>query len=262
MTGKEPWEHCEDIEILFALAMGKQLSLESINDGLLAQTVQRCWAWEPDNRPSFSQIHAKLLETQPKAAASRSTATSRTPTPDEGWGCGYVGCLLTCIISTYHGFARGERKQRNIQTVYDAPRDHLTLRGVMHDFRVDVRSQSGKGLKENLLFADKSDIVKSPSEEAVRHMCQALVPLFRKYDLNRDNQISMEEFCMILNDLGEGNISAEQQQSFVQAADMDGSGSISFEEFVASIMALAAGMPEKVAGQILSSGSRTQCSEF
>mmetsp|Transcript_138476 Transcript_138476/g.244598 ORF Transcript_138476/g.244598 Transcript_138476/m.244598 type:complete len:635 (+) Transcript_138476:75-1979(+) len=134
--------------------------------------------------------------------------------------------------------------EKNVEMI---EKGHLTLRGAMHDFRVDTNSQSGQGLGENLLGADKGDIVKSPSEEAVRHMCQVLVPFFRKYDLNGDNQISIEEFRMIMNDLGESNIPAEKQQCIFQAADMDGSGSISFEEFVACIMAFAIGMPEKPA---------------
>jgi len=74
--------------------------------------------------------------------------------------------------------------------------------------------------------------------DEVRKMCKLLVPFFRNYDFNGDNQISLDEFRMIFKDLGE-NITPDLQKRIFDAADADNSGFISFDEFIACMMAFA-----------------------
>merc|ERR1719310_1643741 len=79
---------------------------------------------------------------------------------------------------------------------------------------------------------------KSRAEETVKHMCKVLEPFFKTYDEDSDNQISIHEFKHLLRDLRE-NVSEEKMRRIFDAADMDKSSGINFEEFVACIMAFA-----------------------
>merc|ERR1719456_828816 len=76
------------------------------------------------------------------------------------------------------------------------------------------------------------------AEETVKHMCKVLEPFFKGYDENGDNQINIYEFKRLMKDLRE-NVSEAKTKQIFDAADMDKSGGINFEEFVACIMAFA-----------------------
>lgn len=119
-------------------------------------------------------------------------------------------------------------------TVEGIQEGKLTLRGAMAQFREttwDSLCNKG-GLEDGLLQRG------SAAEDEVRRMCRVMVPFFRSYDKNRDNQISRDEFSMILQDLRE-SVSINVQKRIFEAADVDNSGFISFEEFIACMMAFA-----------------------
>lgn len=76
------------------------------------------------------------------------------------------------------------------------------------------------------------------SMDEVRRMCKILRPFFSMYDVNGDGTIDFEEFRMILKDVGE-NMSRETQASIFEVADADQSGDINFEEFIACLVSFA-----------------------
>lgn len=105
----------------------------------------------------------------------------------------------------------------------------LTLRGAMASFREKQWCKKGD-LNQVLLNKESMD--------EVRRMCKVLAPFFAHYDANGDNAIDFEEFRMIFKDVGE-NLSRDGQYAIFDAADMNRSGDISFEEFVACLMSFA-----------------------
>jgi Ca2+/Na+ antiporter len=121
------------------------------------------------------------------------------------------------------------------KTVEGIQNGQMTLLGAMHEFREATASEMQAGnLKENLLDSKKN----SKAEETVRHMCKVLEPFFKNYDANGDNQINIYEFRLLMQDLRE-SVPEEKTKQIFDAADMDKSGGINFEEFVACIMAFA-----------------------
>jgi hypothetical protein len=133
--------------------------------------------------------------------------------------------------------------EMTIKAVQDG---HLTLQGVMHEFREETQAElnkSGPGeqlsaasLEEGLLKDSESK--DSAAHQTVKHMCKVLEPFFKKYDQNGDNSISLVEFRLLMTDLRE-NVSEDKTKAIFDAADMDKNGGIEFEEFVACIMAFA-----------------------
>jgi len=121
------------------------------------------------------------------------------------------------------------------KTVEGIQSGQMTLRGAMHDFREATKSELESGnLSNNLLNKGAS----AKAEETVRHMCKVLEPFFKNYDQNGDNQINIYEFRLLMQDLRE-SVSEDKTTAIFDAADMDKSGGINFEEFVACIMAFA-----------------------
>eukprot|EP00930_Biecheleria_cincta_P096252 TRINITY_DN88126_c0_g1_i1.p1 TRINITY_DN88126_c0_g1~~TRINITY_DN88126_c0_g1_i1.p1 ORF type:complete len:586 (+),score=136.86 TRINITY_DN88126_c0_g1_i1:117-1874(+) len=118
------------------------------------------------------------------------------------------------------------------ETAVQAMKDGtLSLRGAMSSFCEKNKKLSGKSdFNEVLLCKDTMD--------EVRRMCKVLAPFFAKYDVNKDGTCDFEEFRMIFRDVGE-NISREAQAAMFKAADTNGSGDISFEEFVACLLSFA-----------------------
>lgn len=108
----------------------------------------------------------------------------------------------------------------------------LTLRGAMANFR--GRSWASITSKAEL----EQVLLNNESLEEVRRMCKVIAPFFAHYDRNGDNQIDFDEFRMVFKDVNE-NISREAQEQMFNNADLDCSGSISFEEFVACLMSFA-----------------------
>jgi len=74
------------------------------------------------------------------------------------------------------------------------------------------------------------------AKRSLRQVCKVLAPFYAYYDTNGDGEIDFEEFQMIFHDAHE-NLPKEAQQAMYNAADADGSNGITFEEFVACIMA-------------------------
>lgn len=111
--------------------------------------------------------------------------------------------------------------ETNVQAIQGG---QVTLRSVMAKFR-----ESTKGTNVNEASNNPDTL------DEVRRFCKVLAPFFAMYDINGDNQIDLDEFFMIVKDLG-GNLSKETQVKMFRAADIDKSQYISFEEFVACLM--------------------------
>jgi len=160
-----------------------------------------------------------------------------------------VGCVMCIAFFSFYMWkmfkdANDEdsivQKQIVQATVEGIQNGHMTLRGAMHDFREEAMAElEGSDLQEPFMKVEKVEKEKkSRAEETVKHMCKVLEPFFKTYDEDSDNQISIHEFKHLLRDLRE-NVSEEKTRRIFDAADMDKSGGINFEEFVACIMAFA-----------------------
>eukprot|EP00928_Gymnodinium_smaydae_P061813 TRINITY_DN45800_c0_g1_i1.p2 TRINITY_DN45800_c0_g1~~TRINITY_DN45800_c0_g1_i1.p2 ORF type:complete len:576 (-),score=156.36 TRINITY_DN45800_c0_g1_i1:53-1780(-) len=153
---------------------------------------------------------------------------------------GLVMTMVWFMWYLYKMYKEGQSGEGAVQdsivhaTVAGIQDGQLTLRGAMMQFREttwDTLCSKG-GLEEGLLKKG------SEAEDEVRKMCRLLVPFYRIYDTDQDGKISPSEFAMILKDLHE-NVSPDVQKRIFDAADADGSGEISFEEFIACMMAFA-----------------------
>mmetsp|Transcript_27022 Transcript_27022/g.62425 ORF Transcript_27022/g.62425 Transcript_27022/m.62425 type:complete len:587 (+) Transcript_27022:109-1869(+) len=108
----------------------------------------------------------------------------------------------------------------------------LSLRGALAQFRTfSWDSLCNKGNLDEVLMDKRS-------MDEVKRMCKILAPFFAYYDVNGDNQIDCDEFCMIFKDVHEA-LPMDMQKRMFEAADVDQSGYISFEEFVACLMSFA-----------------------
>jgi len=155
--------------------------------------------------------------------------------------CGCILCVCFFCYYMYKMFKDATEEGSDVQaaivkkTVEGIQNGQMTLRGAMHEFREATKSELQDGqLNENLLSKGGSN----KAEETVRHMCKVLEPFFKNYDSNGDNQINIYEFRLLMQDLRE-NVSEDKTTAIFDAADMDKSGGINFEEFVACIMAFA-----------------------
>eukprot|EP00929_Paragymnodinium_shiwhaense_P028857 TRINITY_DN16660_c0_g2_i1.p1 TRINITY_DN16660_c0_g2~~TRINITY_DN16660_c0_g2_i1.p1 ORF type:complete len:581 (+),score=132.67 TRINITY_DN16660_c0_g2_i1:189-1931(+) len=137
--------------------------------------------------------------------------------------------IMTYDSSDVNGVLQDEIAQLTVAGIQEG---RLTLRGAMAQFRDNIWDTmcSKGGLEEGLLKKD------TQASNEVRKLCKLLVPFYRQYDLNGDGLISMEEFRCVMKDLRE-NVSGDVQKRIFEAADADNTGTISFEEFVACIMA-------------------------
>jgi len=100
----------------------------------------------------------------------------------------------------------------------------LTLRAVMSQFE-----SSAWATEVDAKTADRATL------EEVRGMCKILAPFFGKYDQNGDNRIDFEEFRLLFKDMRAG-VPKEMEEHLFDAADVDGSKFINFEEFVGCII--------------------------
>jgi Ca2+/Na+ antiporter len=150
-----------------------------------------------------------------------------------------MGFFVGYIYLMYKGSKGDDRKI--VETTVAAITDgKLTLRAAMmqfNDVSWDTLSSSRLDtLGTGLITTDN----KSEQEviEQVRRMCKVLAPFFTCYDLDHNNQITIQEFRMLLNDLHE-NVTPQRAEQIFNAADTDNSGSISFDEFTACMVAFA-----------------------
>jgi len=155
---------------------------------------------------------------------------------------GLVLCLVFFFYYLWKMFQDAYKEDGTVQkklvqaTIQGIQDGHMTLRGAMHDFREEAMAEleaNGGGLKEPL-----KGKASSRAEETVKHMCKILEPFFKNYDEDSDNLINVYEFSHLMKDLRE-NVSEDKIRRIFDAADMDNSGGINFEEFVACIMAFA-----------------------
>jgi len=153
------------------------------------------------------------------------------------------GAVLCITFFTYYMvkmFRASQEEGSDVQvaivkkTVEGIQTGQMTLRGAMHEFREATKSELEAGGKGQSLLSSSS----AKAEETVKHMCRVLEPFFKNYDQNNDNQINIYEFRLLMQDLRE-NVSEDKTNAIFSAADMDKSGGINFEEFVACIMAFA-----------------------
>lgn len=154
----------------------------------------------------------------------------------------WTGLILSCLWFSWYlwkmyqeGKSEGALQDKIVKANVEGIRQgHMTLRGAMCEFREttwDTLTAKG-GLEQGLLKQG------SAAEDEVKKICKLLVPFFRIYDTDQTNSIDKEEFRLILKDLHE-NVSPDMQMKIFQAADIDNNGSISFEEFIACMMAFA-----------------------
>jgi Ca2+/Na+ antiporter len=157
---------------------------------------------------------------------------------------GLVVCVLEFVYYLYVQ-AKDAGTDSNVENkIIDAQVNALknkktTLRGVMGDLReqkwtTTLRTTTNTDLEQALLNKD--------TKEEVQRMCKILHPFFVIYDVDKNKTIDRVEFSAILKDVNE-DVSKEYQRRLFDAADADQSGSISFEEFVACVIAIAIDEP-------------------
>jgi Ca2+/Na+ antiporter len=90
---------------------------------------------------------------------------------------------------------------------------------------------------EKIISGEIENVYKDyEAKRSLQQVCKVLAPFYNYYDKNKDGQIDQEEFSMIFHDAHE-NLPTESQRLIFKAADVDASNGITFEEFVACIMA-------------------------
>ncbi|WP_420822206.1 EF-hand domain-containing protein [Streptomyces antioxidans] len=62
---------------------------------------------------------------------------------------------------------------------------------------------------------------------------------FDAYDLDADGRITAKEYQQVVAELRGEHLTDEQAQQFIDVLDMDGDGTMSFEEFWAPMRGLA-----------------------
>mmetsp|Transcript_36673 Transcript_36673/g.80388 ORF Transcript_36673/g.80388 Transcript_36673/m.80388 type:complete len:566 (+) Transcript_36673:79-1776(+) len=151
------------------------------------------------------------------------------------WG-GLVACLLWFSYYLYQSASECDspdttHHDKIVQaTVQSIQGGMISLRGAMAHFRKIAWDSHCSGLEQGLLKPWPG------ADVQVNKLCNILKPFYRKYDRNGDGFIDRTEFSCILNDLGETSV---REDLIFQCADADQSGWISFEEFVACIVAFA-----------------------
>jgi Ca2+/Na+ antiporter len=91
----------------------------------------------------------------------------------------------------------------------------LTLLGAMHG-----------------MFSTRESRLLDVTDADKQEMKKVLKPFFQVYDMNRDGTLSAYEFGKIMVDLGE-DLTEDSEKLLFKSVDVDQSGSIDFEEFLA-----------------------------
>jgi Ca2+/Na+ antiporter len=186
------------------------------------------------------QVPAFMVDTQPKPDVSptelKNLVTNEARQEKNFALVGLIICMLQFIWYLYKQWTGSNSGSIDDQiaevTVQALLQGSLNLRGAMAAFRE----------KNWNSICDKKDLeqvlLNKESMDEVRRMCKVLVPFFAHYDKNGDRLVDFEEFRMILKDVHE-HVSREAQWAMFKAADTDGSGSISFQEFAACMISFA-----------------------
>lgn len=151
---------------------------------------------------------------------------------------GLLACTLLFAKYLKDEWSKSQEDKLATRAVEAIQEGHMNLRGVMAQFKTD----GWKTFCKADCTLDRESI---PAEtlEDVRMMCKILAPFFAHYDINRDGTIDYTEFVYICHDIRENN-SADSTKRMFEAADVDGSGTICFAEFVASIMSMTLELPQ------------------
>ncbi|GFR40686.1 hypothetical protein Agub_g1277 [Astrephomene gubernaculifera] len=56
VTGRRPWEGLNSMQVMFAIGHNKRLELPAGVEPRVEQLIERCWATNPGDRPSFTEI--------------------------------------------------------------------------------------------------------------------------------------------------------------------------------------------------------------
>jgi Ca2+/Na+ antiporter len=144
-----------------------------------------------------------------------------------------IACFCGYLVIMY----LGAKSDPNVQTqaaekmIAAIKKKKITIRAVMADFKQKATATGG-ALNEKLLDTIPKD--------QLSWMKRILWPFFTAYDVNQDHKIDMEEFKLLIKDLGESTAgSGDSIQKAFRLADADSSGKIEFEEFVKAIMSWA-----------------------
>jgi Ca2+/Na+ antiporter len=123
----------------------------------------------------------------------------------------------------------GQIEERAVQTTVAAIQNkQINLRGAIMAFQAEEKVDlEAVNLSEGLISDGKKEMVKK--------LVKLLCPFFAVYDTNKDNQISLAEFGMLLRDMGE-NVSSELTTRIFNAADLNHNNTIGFDEFVACMV--------------------------
>lgn len=170
-----------------------------------------------------------------------------------------IGCI-TCAVAffwylyiQFRGAEEGDNIVIEINVITEAiKRGEITLRGAMADIynigqkEFSFTATASRELEKPLLQPESLFATAEQNKRAIRRMIKILAPFFQMYDVNKDNSIDFDEFCMIINDLNERALSTDHMKSIFLRADADRNGSISFEEFVACMIMFALGAVDKV----------------
>lgn len=170
---------------------------------------------------------------------------------------GLVICVLEFAYYLYVQASGADTDSQVENKIIDAQVNALkskktTLRGVMGDLREQQWTTTLKTTNTDLEQALLNDDTKTE----VQRMCKILHPFFVIYDVDNNKTIDRDEFSQILRDVNE-NVSKDYQRRLFDAADADHSGSISFEEFVACVIAIAIDEPSDLKCQVLNESRRT-----
>lgn len=191
---------------------------------------------------SYFLVQLPSLFFDKQEGASMGPIEQKIEAHDERWISLMGMCLCIIFFSGYLAKMWKDAQNDNAPvhkkiaevTVDGLKQGALTLRGAMAQFSgwetLATVSSKDNSLEEVLL--------NTSAMGDVRKICRILKPFFYIYDTNGDGQIDFNEFCMICKDLRE-NLSREQQSTMFTTADVDRSGTISLEEFVACIMNFA-----------------------
>lgn len=188
----------------------------------------------------FTALLYLLIQLPATSAEKEGLSTLDQSAAENMW----AGIGLIAAIACFCGYLvimyLGSKSDPNAQTqaaekmVNAIKNKKITIRAVMADFKQKATATGG-ALNEKLL-----DTI---PKEQISWMKRILWPFFTAYDVNQDHKIDMEEFKLLIKDLGESTTGSNDSiKKAFETADSDSSGKIEFDEFVKAIMSWALGI--------------------
>lgn len=162
---------------------------------------------------------------------------------------GLIGAVLCAILFCLYLWSQQEEGEVSAKddhvaekTVDAIRQGEITLRAAMSDLCFETKKPSDGQIGNNEVY---DVLLETVPTDQIRKTCKVLAPFFAFYDVNGDKKIDFDEFRMIFKDLHE-NLDRDNQKRLFDEADVDGSGDINFEEFVACMIAFAKDSKMKV----------------